>query len=459
MGKSNFLLVEKTKNIFMLICFSLLIFLRLPNVILNGRFYSEEGMIFFAYAWHFPSCISLWRPFAGYLNLAANASTFLDAYLVRSNFISLETAPYITIIIAFLFQIQSAIIILWGKAHWLNAKYIKPLLLLVIALCPFSEEVWLNVLHIQYQLILCCGLILALDTPKGLGFWLYQGFILIFAPLCGPGAIALGPLFLLRSVLDKSWFRFLQTILLGLGSLIQLSLFFSHSIVRGNFLNPFTIISILFMRMGIYPVFGSGFGRFLAKLFEYYHNNGGLYQIIIYSIGVLFFFILFFLAWRYKNISVCWFIGVALSIAIISFGGGMISASANSWFNARDGERYGFIPLVFWEMAVIVLFCNTVKKTKYFFGSICFLMIFVAFKSYIKPIYSIEFGPDWRREVKTWRYDHSYPLKVWGWPPSSGMNLADVDLRCPEVSLKTASYNDPTYCETNWIAHVLALPR
>ncbi|MFT9069650.1 MAG: hypothetical protein ABF446_05070, partial [Acetobacter orientalis] len=75
------------------------------------------------------------------------------------------------------------------------------------------------------------------------------------------------------------------------------------------------------------------------------------------------------------------------------------------------------------------------------------------------PIYSIEFGPDWRREVKTWRYDHSYPLKVWGWPPSSGMNLADVDLRCPEVSLKTASYNDPTYCETNWIAHVLALPR
>ncbi|MFT8445859.1 hypothetical protein, partial [Acetobacter orientalis] len=188
-------------------------------------------------------------------------------------------------------------------------------------------------------------------------------------------------------------------------------------------------------------------------------NNGGLYQIIIYSIGVLFFFILFFLAWRYKNISVCWFIGVALSIAIISFGGGMISASANSWFNARDGERYGFIPLVFWEMAVIVLFCNTVKKTKYFFGSICFLMIFVAFKSYIKPIYSIEFGPDWRREVKTWRYDHSYPLKVWGWPPSSGMNLADVDLRCPEVSLKTASYNDPTYCETNWIAHVLALPR
>ncbi|MFT8542898.1 hypothetical protein [Acetobacter sp.] len=44
--------------------------------------------------------------------------------------------------------------------------------------------------------------------------------------LCGPGAIVLGPLFLLRSIVDRSASRFYQTVFLGLGSVIQLSCFF-----------------------------------------------------------------------------------------------------------------------------------------------------------------------------------------------------------------------------------------
>lgn len=69
---------------------------------------------------------AIWRSFAGYLNLGANAFTFLDVSLIKAGWVSLENAPYVTTAAAFLFQIQPAIIILWGKANWLCSKYIKP---------------------------------------------------------------------------------------------------------------------------------------------------------------------------------------------------------------------------------------------------------------------------------------------------------------------------------------------
>ncbi|MFT9207644.1 hypothetical protein [Acetobacter orientalis] len=451
--------ISRNINFFLLIVFSSLILLRLPNVILYGRFLQEEGVVFFAYAWHFPEWSSLWRPFGGYLNFGANISTFLAVHFVKSNIISLFYATYITILFSFFFQIQSAVIILWGKAPWLNSKYIKSILLLVIALCPFSEEVWLNVLHVQYQLILCCGLILALDTPKKNIVWLYQGFILLFAPLCGPGAIALGPLFLLRSLWEKSLPRLLQNIILGMGSLVQLLLFFSHSVVRGNFLNPFTLFSIILVRLGVYPLLGAGFGRAMGNLFSLHYGHYNFTVCIFYFISIFYFCFLIYLSIKYRNIAVFWFIGVALTLALISFGGGMISTSVSSWFNAKDGERYGFIPLVFLEMSVVILAFNLRGNSKYFARLICVLMIFVGLKSYFKPIESIKSGPDWKQQVKIWQHDHAHIVEVWGWPLPFGMNLSDVNRRCPVVSLKTASYNDPTYCETNWIAHVLALPR
>lgn len=445
-------------NIIILFVFSILIVMRLPDVFLRGRFDAEEGMVFFAYAWHFPVWSSLWRPFAGYLNLGANASTFLDASLVRSGFISLEHAPYLTSAIALFFQMQAAVIILWGKANWLCGKYIRPLLLLTIALCPFSEEVWLNVMHIQYQLILCCGLILALDTPKNFLGWVYQAILLILAPLCGPGAIALGPLFLLRSVYDKSLPRFYQTIFLGLGSILQLSFFFTQSVVRGHFLNPFTLLSIIFVRIGIYPFFGSVLGRKVGHIALESYSGNGLAWYGFCSFSLIYFFFLIFLAWKYRKISVVWFIFTCLILAIISFGGGMISSDASSWFNAKSNERYGFIPLAFLEMAFVVIVSNVKGKHKNLLRGMCLLMLFIGFKSYIKPISFVSSGPDWKEQVRLWRNDHNYPLKVWTWASFSGVDLSDANRTCPKVSLKAASYEDPTYCETNWIAHVLSLP-
>ncbi|MFT8672391.1 hypothetical protein [Acetobacter orientalis] len=450
---------DNKKNIIILVLFSVFIILRLPNVVFHGRFLAEEGVVFFAYAWHFPTWAAIWRSFAGYLNLGANAFTFLDVSLIKAGWVSLENAPYVTTAAAFLFQIQPAIIILWGEANWLCSKYIKPALLFVIAFCPFSEEVWLNVMHIQYQLILCCGLILAVNVPKNIFVWFYQALLLVSAPLCGPGAIVLGPLFLLRSIVDRSASRFYQTVFLGLGSVIQLSCFFSSSVVRGHFLNPLTLSSVIFVRTGIYPFLGSAISKKISYFVLQSYNANGLFWNFFSLISIFCFLFLSCIAWRYRQISAGWLIFSGLSLALVSFGGGMIASDASAWFDARNGERYNFIPVVFFEMALFVVMFNSVGEYRFFLKPLCILMLLVGVSSYIKPIGIEKTGPDWKQQVQLWRNDHRHPLEVWGWPASWAMDLSDTTQSCTTVSLKAASYEDPTYCENNWIAHVLALPR
>jgi hypothetical protein len=62
--------------------FIVLICARMPDVILHGRFWAEEGRDFFRYAWENPWYRALARPYGGYLNLVANGGTLLAHVLV-----------------------------------------------------------------------------------------------------------------------------------------------------------------------------------------------------------------------------------------------------------------------------------------------------------------------------------------------------------------------------------------
>ena len=127
---------------------------------------------------------------------------------------------------------------------------------------PAVEEVWLNTLHCQFQLTLCCGILLALDPdPGSAGRRRFGQLILFLAPLCGPGAIATLPLFVARSVVDRSVGRARQTLPLAVGSVLQLTLFFHHESVRGYGLDPFLLLDIFTVRHLMLPFGGSPIPR------------------------------------------------------------------------------------------------------------------------------------------------------------------------------------------------------
>jgi hypothetical protein len=144
--------------------FIVLICARMPDVILHGRFWAEEGRDFFRYAWENPWYRALARPYGGYLNVVADGGTLLAHVLVP-----LKYAPYVTIAIALFFQACPAIMIITGKAAWLRPRWAVLAALFVLATPPVSEEVWLQTLHREFHLALCAGIILTMQTEAP--FW------------------------------------------------------------------------------------------------------------------------------------------------------------------------------------------------------------------------------------------------------------------------------------------------
>ncbi|MGS0647206.1 hypothetical protein ACU81Q_06200 [Komagataeibacter melomenusus] len=437
------------QKISILFLFSIVVLLRLPQATIHGRFFAEDGTIFFSYAWHASTSHALWRSFAGYLNLGANATGLLAARLVRAGYLSLENAPHFTMGIALLFQVFPAVLLLWGKADWLNSRRAIIASLAIIVFCPLGEEVWLNPMHIQYHLILCCGLILALNSPETVMGWLGEGFILLLAPLCGPGAIVLLPLFVLRTLLDRSVPRLVQTVLLGCSSAVQMLVFFSANPLRGQFHDPATLATIILVRMGVFPFSGSHISNKIGRLAFKFYNAHGVGWWLLSSLAMIYCGWLLLVAWRYRRSSVCWLLLVSLAIATAAFGGGMIVSGAEEWFMVAIGGRYTFVPLSLLGIGLVAMAgrraAPTTKWAMIFYG----LMLFCGLKSYITPISIIRTGPNWKTQVTLWHEDHAYPLEVW--PSTWTMDLSDIDRSCPKPSLKTASRADPGYCESSWI--------
>ena len=207
---------------FLIIAFMVLVVIRIPAIFTVGRFWAEEGVVYFSEAWSRPWFESILTIHTGYLNLAASFAALLAVHLAR-----VEHAPLVTSAIALAIQTMPAILLATSRIPWLQ----RPLSLavaLAMLLIPFgAAEVWLNSITSQFHLAVCVGLILAFDTSIS---WVgvLRGVLLVVAPLAGPVSGTLTPLFLLRAVLERSRVRLLQALLLGVPTLMQAFIVYTH---------------------------------------------------------------------------------------------------------------------------------------------------------------------------------------------------------------------------------------
>jgi hypothetical protein len=429
--------------------FTMLVVLRLWQAVWHGRFLAEDGTIFFAYGWHSPAWDALWRSFGGYLNLGANATTLLAARLVRDGTLSLENAPHLTMAVALLFQVLPALFLLAGRGRWLANRWAVVASLLVVALCPTGEEVWLNSMHIQFHLILCCGLMLAMAVPASfagrIGCWL----VLVLATLCGPGAIVLMPLFALRSLMERDLHRMAQTVALTAGSLVQLLVFFTPSPLRGDFLDPATLATVLLVRLGALPFGGIIISDRVGQIVDNAYVAGGIGWWVIVAISLVYCGFLGFLALRHRREESGWLIAAGLSVAVASFGGGMLVTPHSAWFGAVVGARYNFVPLVLPGLALVGLASRSSERYRQVPLKLCvFVVLLISAIRYPYPLLHLAEGPRWRDEVAIWRQNHDYRLQVW--PAGWTVDLSDKDRPCPKSTLARKSEADPQYCESAW---------
>jgi hypothetical protein len=202
--------------------FAALLLARIPDASLHGRLWVEEGQNFYPQAATLPWYRALLMPYGGYLNLIANAAPVLARHLV-----SLEYVPWVTTAAGLLFQCCPAILLATARDSWLRPLPVRLMSLLILATVPRAAEVWLQTLHSQFHLALCCALILSLDVPARSAAW-FSILVLILAPLCGLAPVALVPLFLLRAAFEKSPGRLWQAGSLTAAAACQMLFFYSH---------------------------------------------------------------------------------------------------------------------------------------------------------------------------------------------------------------------------------------
>jgi len=444
---------SRCQRLLLLVGFAFLLILRMPTAWLHGRFFGEEGTIFLAFAWHRPASVAMWRSFAGYLNLGANASTLAAVKLVRAGLLPLALAPHFTMAIALLFQLVPAILILTGRARWLANRWAVIACLLAMAGSPLTEEVFANVLHIQFHLALAAALILALDIPGSrlarIAYWAP----LLLAPLCGPGAIILLPLFALRTLSDRDAARFAQTLALAVGAAAQMLLFYARSPVRGHLLDPATLANLLFVRLAALPYGSVPIAQVMGYIDYMLYLHGGFGWWYMTGVSLAYFGWLVRTALRGGLDAAFWLILSGLVLAAVSFDAGMLQIDPSQWFNVGGAERYNFLPLTLISIGLVAL----VMRGDEIYRKTCLrligLMIASGFVTLFLSSEDMQFGPDWQSEVSVWQGNHDHLLA--SWPKKWLVDLSDHDRPCSPPSLPKVAATDPTYCESNWLAVVV----
>lgn len=388
---------------------ALLVCARMPEIIIKGRFWAEDGAVFFPRAWVMPPWHAIWRSYGGYLNLVANTATVAARWILP-----LRYAPYLSIGVGLFFQLVPPILLLTARDVWLRAIRVRLVAVLLIVLIPGSEEIWLQDLSSQVELTLACGIILALDTCGG---WMaaFRLGILLLAPLSGPGVIALVPLFLLRAATDRSPARLAQLLILGAGAGVQLLGFFAAVHGRTYETHPTILLATVTVRHLALPFLGTAHGEDIAVVLRNMIQRGERPWIavllpIVISVGLL--VVSFRAGIRRPPV---WLLAGGVLTAGISYYGAIQGGVA--MIDVQPGGRYVYAPQALFLLCIVALAATSDRKISILAWSVSVWLLVISASEFFFTWDMIADGPAWRPQVAAWHADPNHVLQIWpsGW--------------------------------------------
>jgi len=388
--------------------YAILVLLRIPHIVSAGRFWAEEGTVFYAQAAARPPLDVLFMSYGGYLNLAANAGAVLARRVVP-----LEFAPFVTIAIGLLFQLLPPLLLLTARDPWLRDWRVRSAGLLLLLFVPAADEIWLQTLHCQFELTLASALVLALEVPRG-GQAALPLAVLGLAPLCGPGAIVLLPLFALRSALERSRGRALQTAVLLGATIVQL-VFFYHRVPGRTFsVDPAALLTVVAVKHLAVPFLGIHTATALASAWRETLASGRIPLGAMLASGAAVLGIAGVTA-REQNLVGAWLLAAAALVGGASYVGGLDGAVV--LVHPFVGERYAFVPQSLLGLALLSLAAGPAGWVRGVAAVACLWLLIVGVQQYRRPWSAAAQGPDWRAQVAAWRTDPSHALLLWpqGW--------------------------------------------
>ena len=402
----------KNYKIALFIIIILLAFFKSPFIFLNGRFVAEEGSHWFYYSYLNGPVLGLFQIYTenGYFNLWPNiASAF-------ATFVPLEISPYVTVYFAFLVKVYLFSFIIFQNSIFLKTNFEKFIAALIVLVAPpMVAEVWLNTLTSQVYFTLIV-LMIFFQTNTNNFYSKSSSVVLFISTLSSITSCIFAPFFLIKYIKEKNKLNFLNLFSVFVGSFIQTCIFI---IIRINNLESIgetyryniSLEKILsFLYNGVYKSF---LGRDLTQSIYFSIENFLHFNLIIISSFVIFF--LFIIVFFKKIIDNKVLIYLIIFFIIQSF----LAIYASKGVQVQG--RYALIPGIL--LIFIVLKLREVDNfiIKWISSILITLSIITGLYEYKHKNKYPHFltcinCPVWKEEVKKWRKDNSYELKIWDYP-------------------------------------------
>ena len=396
----------------LILLFIALVALRIPAIFAGGRFWAEEGPVYFYHAWTQPWFQALFTIHTGYLNIVASTAALAALHLVP-----LEQAPLVTSTIALAIQTLPAILLATSCFSWVQRWPWLAVGLITLLIPGGDTEVWVNSITSQFHLALCVGLILAADIRGG---WvgILRAVVLVVAPLAGPISGTLAPLFLLRAGLERSFGRLLQTLLLSMPVLIQLLIVATHpEPARSIGIGLPLLLTVIGIQNVVLPFLGPSqtLGISLADMHMF--ENGGIpafpivaAMVALGGLGLA--------LWRCGDRTAGWLFAAGCTLAVGCYSAALTLGQPLHlllWI----GGRYTFPSTVLLSLSLLALAARGPLLQRAIPLVAVTWMIGTGVIHYFQVPPQNAHGANWQAEVAAWRRDPNYKLHMWplGWVP------------------------------------------
>ena len=389
----------------------LLIFYRSPYIILNGRFISEEGFIFFKNSFENGPIYGFFQIFweTGYLNLWVNIGSVLA--LIPS----LEYAPFVTVYLALSLKIYIFALILFSESIFSQNLRDKIFISLIVLLSPLMvPNIWLNTLNSMSYFGILTILIFFQKNEKITFYEKISPYVLFVSGLSSLYSSILAPFFLMKYYLNKNKINLYNCLFISLSAAIQFSIIIYAKFNNLIFEYKTGISSVKLINYCYNVIAKSLLGREISQfLTKQVVDTNQLILLSIVLITVVILGIYFLIKEKDKILNFLVLIFIVESLFVL------IGSS-----HEQVGGRYAVVPGILLLFIMYRLFQNNTNFLKFFFMIIVINSLVIGAYEFRIKARNLNYldcinCPIWVDEVKKWRIDNDYKMQIWNYPGKS----------------------------------------
>jgi hypothetical protein len=386
--------------LFLLVGF-LVLFARLPRLLLEGRVYAEEGTTYLRYAWNATPLRALLAPHQGYYSLLDNLAALIAARLLPLS----ATALFFTWTAA---AVQLLLLFLAVECEVFRTPLERWLALFALLLVTPNLEAWLSLENCQSILAVAAAVVLISSTQR---LFALRTATLVLGALTSVTTAPLIPLFWIRAWQERSRRTVVFALSITLPAFLQAAVLLHaiHAGARPVSLHQFrALVAYTSSRVVVLP-FTTGRGAQYYDAFLFHHPGMG-WMLALYAASAVL-LVLGFLLFRQTSRDALLLYGSALLSSAFDWYG-CLPCTYDLLLRSRGGEGRYFFPANSMLLLALLLAATGNSRRRFVrlaMVAFAWLMLTGVFHYFRMRPYLNDY-PEWLPQVRRWQSDEQQPI-------------------------------------------------